>query len=84
MDGTSYALSSLSAGVTYKFKVAAINIAGTGTFTSEFEISTTAAIRPDPPTDLTETVSSKTFDQVEFSWTPPANNGGAAISGYEI
>ena len=39
---------------------------------------------PDPPTALIETVESKTLVSAAFSWTAPDNDGGTAITGYEI
>ena len=39
---------------------------------------------PDPPTNLMETTASTTSTSVAFSWTPPVNDGGLAITGYEI
>ena len=38
----------------------------------------------DPPTNLMETTASTTSTTVAFSWTPPVNDGGLAITGYEI
>ena len=39
---------------------------------------------PDPPIDLTETTASTTFNEVAFTWSDPLNNGGSAITGFEI
>jgi hypothetical protein len=33
---------------------------------------------------LMETTASTTSTSVAFSWTPPVNDGGLAITGYEI
>jgi titin len=59
-------MTGLTAGATYKFKVAAINSVGPSTFSSEILITTTAATVPDPPTALTEIVASKTLTSVSF------------------
>ena len=37
---------------------------------------------PGAPTDLRATVSGNS--QIDLAWTPPADNGGASISGYKI
>ena len=63
---TSFTKSSLNAGATYKFKVAAINSVGTSSFSSEITITTTAATVPNPPSALTEIVASKTVTSVSF------------------
>jgi PKD repeat protein len=53
------------------------------TATSSVSISATpiAGTPPGPPTGLT---GSPGNGQVSLSWTPPANNGGVAISGYRV
>ena len=39
---------------------------------------------PEPPTGLMEITASSTSESVELSWTPPVNDGGLAVTGYEI
>ena len=39
---------------------------------------------PDPPTGLMEITANSTSESVELSWTPPAYDGGLAVTGYEI
>jgi PKD repeat protein len=53
------------------------------TASSKVSISATpiAGTPPGPPTGLTATPGN---GQVALSWTPPANNGGVAISGYKV
>jgi hypothetical protein len=77
--GDSFTMTGLNSGVTYKFMVAANNVWGSSTFTSEFQIIT--AIVPDPPTAFS---GIQTSSSVVLSWTPPVNNGGSAITGYEV
>ncbi len=73
----------MTSGATYKFKVRALNIVGASIFSSEFTI-TIAATVPDPPTNLTEINPRTNSSSVGLEWTPPANNGGSAITSYEI
>ena len=39
---------------------------------------------PDQPTALIEMVATKTSTSVTFSWIAPLNDGGSAITSYEI
>jgi hypothetical protein len=39
---------------------------------------------PELPTDLNRDDANTNTTQVAFSWTPPAENGGPPIIGYEI
>ena len=44
--------------------------------------STVARVAPGAPTDLTATANGAT--QIDLTWTAPADNGGHAITGYQI
>ena len=48
----------------------------------EIKTSGTSTTAPSSPTGLTATASSSS--QINLSWTAPSNNGGSAITGYEI
>lgn len=73
----------LSNGTQYFFKVAAKNGAGTGSYSSASSGATPSAsvTAPDAPTGVTATAGN---GQATISWTAPANNGGAAIAGYQV
>ena len=78
---TSYAHTGLSAGTTRHYRVSAINSVGTGA-ASNVDNATTATTVPGAPTSLTATASGTTA--INLSWTAPADNGGASITGYRI
>ncbi len=70
----------LTNGSAYTFKVAAINGVGAGT-QSAASNSVTPATLPGAPTGVSGTFGNSS---VSLTWTAPANNGGAAISGYVV
>ncbi|MCL2525813.1 MAG: fibronectin type III domain-containing protein, partial [Coriobacteriia bacterium] len=73
-------VSGLVAGGSYIFRVAATNSVGTGDSAQSNTITLWSV--PDAPTSVSASVESST--SVQVSWTAPANNGGADISGYEV
>ena len=77
---TTYSHTGLSRGSTRHYRVSAINADGTGP-TSDLAVGANFSV-PGAPTDLTATGSSET--QVDLSWTAPADDGGADITGYRI
>lgn len=80
---TTYSDTGLSSGTTYTYRVSAINSVGTSSpsNTASATISSNATV-PQPPTGLT--ASSTSSSQINLGWTAPSNNGGSAISGYEV
>lgn len=77
--GTSqHTATSLTGGVTYVFKVAAVNLHGPGPFSTE--LSALAAQAPDPPSaPTTEQVATG----VKVAWTAPVANH-QAVDAYEV
>ncbi len=82
---TVYSHTALTTGTKYTYKVSAINTVGTGSASVEVSAtptSTSVASAPGPPPSLTAIAVSGT--QVNLSWSPPANTGGSAVTGYKI
>jgi predicted phage tail protein len=80
--GTSVTVKGLTNGTTYYFKVIAVNKAGEGPASSAASATPSAAVtNPGPPTGLTAAPGN---GRVVLSWTAPASDGGAGISGYVI
>jgi titin len=83
-DGTSTNLSTivtgLNPGVTYLFRVKAVNAVGSSTTTAT--VTTTTPV--DVPTAPRTLVATSGNGLVNLTWTAPAGNGGGAISDYEI
>lgn len=71
---------SVSAGSQYHFAVAAGNVHGPGPLGATLPIW--AASRPAAPTGLT--AGAATTTTLTFSWTPPTDTGGLAITAYEV
>jgi hypothetical protein len=70
----------LTNGTAYTFKVAAINSVGTGPDSSASSPIVPRTI-PGTPTGVAGTPGA---GQVTLTWTPPASDGGSAITGYRV
>jgi hypothetical protein len=79
ITGTTYAVTGLTNGTRYYFEATALNPAGEGAPSSE--VSAVPAGPPGAPTSVSATPGSA---QVSLSWAPPATNGGAAVSSYNV
>src|SRR5207245_1946506 len=80
-SSTAYSDTGLAHTTTYYYRVSAVNGIGTGSPSSRAP-GTTLAAAPTPPTGLTATTVSSS--QINLSWSPPADNGGTAITGYRV
>ena len=67
-------------GSSYRFKVAAVNEKGTGTY-SDLSESLLIADPPGAPGRVSATASDST---ITVNWTAPADNGGTSITGYKV
>ncbi len=80
--GTSVTVKNLANGSTYYFKVTAVNTAGEGPASGAVSAAPASPVtNPGAPTGLTATAGN---GRVALSWSAPAADGGAAISGYLI
>ena len=70
----------LTNGTAYTFTVVATNSAGNSP-ASAASATVTPATTPDAPTSVTATAGVRS---ASVSWTAPANNGGASITGYTV
>ena len=75
---TTFTATSLTAGVTYQFKVESRNSYGYSAYSSP--ITMLCAFIPEPPTTVSTTNSA---DQVVISWSAPVTNG-SPITSYRI
>jgi len=82
-DGTSSTTTATVTGLTngssYLFKVAAVNSAGTGTYSSAS--SSVLVGTPGAPTSVVGTTGDA---QVSLVWSAPSSNGGASITDYVV
>ena len=76
---TTYTVSSLTNGKTYKVRVRAQNSRGWGGWSQT--ASATPATTPDSPGSPTLTAKDRAIDA---SWTAPSQTGGSAITGYSL
>ncbi len=77
---TSYSDTAVTNGTTYYYEVSAVN--GVGEGAKSAEASATPATTPGAPQGLT--ARQATSKGVTLTWSAPASNGGAAITGYKL
>jgi DNA-binding beta-propeller fold protein YncE len=77
---TSLAVTGLTNGTPYYFRVAAISAAGTGLYANLVGTLTPATV-PGPPTSVTATTSN---GQLTLNWVAPTSNGGESITDYLV
>ena len=78
---TTYTHSGLDPGTTRYYRVAAINSRGTGGFSNEATGATNAGV-PSAPQGLAASGDGPTT--IALSWSAPANDNGALVTGYRI
>ena len=77
-----YSHTSLTAGNTYHYQVAAVSNVGTGAYAAASTMTSTIDLAPSAPRNLRLTTVAS--NQVDLSWDEPSSNGGATITGYVI
>jgi fibronectin type 3 domain-containing protein len=78
-DWLTYADSGLTNGVTYYYRIAALNSVGQGPDSNE--VSATPATIPSEPLNV---VATATDGQVTLTWVSPASDGGSPITNYTV
>ena len=79
-SGTSCAVTGLTNGTSYTFKVTAVNVLGIGITSAPSNSAVPSAVSS-APTGATATAGNAS---ATVSWTAPTTTGGAAISGYTV
>ncbi len=79
---TSFSDTGLLGGVTRTYQVRAINAQGQSLVSNIASATTAAATVPGNPTSLA--VAADGPMEMDLTWSAPANNGGAVISGYRV
>jgi hypothetical protein len=70
----------LISGEAYRWAVSVENVHGEGP--KGTSISIIAADEPEAPTGLT--AGTQTTNSLQFSWTPPTQDNGSAVTGYQL
>ncbi len=88
LAGTSVTVTGLSTGLPYVVRVAAVNVAGTGSFSASSSTVTPFSV-PSSPTSLLATPEAslavaQSTTYVDLSWATPLDNGGSALTGYAV
>jgi fibronectin type 3 domain-containing protein len=79
---TAYADSGLANGVTYYYKLSAVNAIGESALSGELNATPTQpATVPGAPTLNSATAGN---NSVALAWTAPSSNGGSAVTGYKV
>ncbi len=79
---TTYSHTGLSAGVTRYYRVRALNAVGASDASTIANATTDGRTVPSVPTSLMATASGQTI--INLRWAVPADNGGAAVTGYQV
>jgi hypothetical protein len=83
-NATSLQVTGLTNGTAYRFQVAATNSAGTGTYSALSNTVTPTAPATGVPSAPAIGTATAANASATVTWTAPGNNGGSAITGYQV
>ncbi len=82
-SAASYTVTLLTVGTVYVFRVAAVNAAGIGAYSTQSgNFSILGA--PGAPFSVTGTAGAVGSNRITVNWSAPTSNGGTAVTGYRI
>ena len=81
IGATSYTDTNVTVGTPYFYKVRANNTYGDSALSNEANATATAITAPGAPQNLVATPGK---GKVTLTWTAPSDDGGSAITGYQI
>jgi predicted phage tail protein len=83
-NATQLTVTGLTNGTAYRFRVRAVNTIGASAFSANSNVVTPATV-PGAPASVTGNSGAVGGAlTTAISWTAPANNGGSAITGYQV
>jgi subtilisin family serine protease len=81
---TSFKDTTVTNGTIYWYRVSAVNVLGEGPLSNGLSATPQAVTAPGAPVNFTAATASFWLRGVQLAWSPPASNGGSAVTGYRV